>query len=75
MIAGARSGRLVRDGFAHEVENEALIVALTERNRTIEDLNQELENRVQLRTEELETIVEELHDKSNELSDSRKGVL
>ena len=47
-------------------------MALTERNRTIEDLNQELENRVQLRTEELETIVEELHDKSNELSDSRK---
>ena len=72
IIAGMRSGRLVRDGFAHEIENEALIAELTERNHTIEELNCELETRVRMRTEELELIVEELHEQSGELSDSRK---
>ena len=72
VLAGSRIGRLIREGFAHEVENEQLIASLTEHTNTIEELNNELETRVRLRTEELNVLVAELRENSGELTASRK---
>lgn len=72
VVAGLRVGRLVREGFAHEVENETLLAAQQERNREIAALNQTLEARVRTRTEELQVLVGELRDKTEQLLDSRE---
>lgn len=71
VAAGLRVGRLVRDAFAHEVENEALLAAQQQRTREIESLNQTLEARVRTRTAELQVLVGELREKTEQLTDSR----
>ncbi len=71
IVAGARVGRIIREGFAHEIENASLIEALTDRTATIEQLNDELETRVRLRTEELDLLVAQLSERSSQLELSR----
>lgn len=72
VVSGTRFGRIVYESFAHEVENELLISSLTEHTNTIESLNDKLESRVRMRTEELQLLVAELSERSDELKSSRK---
>ncbi len=72
VMAGARAGRIVREGLVHELDNERLIGRLTEQVDVNAELNNQLETRVKLRTEELNLLVGELSERSQELARSRK---
>ncbi|MEQ8494811.1 MAG: EAL domain-containing protein [Gammaproteobacteria bacterium] len=72
LVAGLRMGRLVREAYGHEAANAALVEDLTRHATLIERLNDELETRVRLRTDELNLLVDELSERSDELEQSRR---
>ena len=72
VVVGLRMGRLVREAYAHEAANVELVDNLTRHASVIERLNDELEARVRLRTDELNLLVDELRERSGELEQSRR---